>query len=196
MRELIRELNLKFLFAEKLSFEGNISNLFQNTSSIGMSPEEFRKEITEFLVISDKLNDSWELRIGRNNLNDEVPYLLKKGTKISSRGKIFSIEFHVIYHVSFCVPVLGFEAFASDGSSISYEDVWSLLKIEDSSRDLLSVLTQMDHPAHFRPLWTLHPCKTSEILEGITGNRIVAFLSATGPSIGLKLNLEYGLASL
>ncbi|XP_055687185.1 ubiquitin-like-conjugating enzyme ATG10 [Lutzomyia longipalpis] len=158
-----------------------------------MTPEEFRKEITEFVDISSKLHDSWELKIVKNKLDEEIPYLLKRGTKVSFGSGILCMEFHVTYHPSFCVPVLGFDAFTNDGSSLSYEEIWSLLKIEEKPRDLFSVLTQMDHPGLFRPIWTLHPCRTSEILKGVTGNRIIAFLSAIGPSIGLQLDLSYGL---
>ncbi|XP_059612846.1 ubiquitin-like-conjugating enzyme ATG10 isoform X1 [Phlebotomus argentipes] len=158
-----------------------------------MTPEEFRRDAGDFLDISDRLGDAWELKSVKNRLEEEVPFLLKRGTKVSSAEKIFSIEFHVTYHVSYQVPVLGFEAFASDGSSVRHEDVWKLLKIEEKPKDFFSVLTQMDHPALFRPIWTLHPCRTAEILESVTGNRIVAFLSAVGPSVGLSLDLAYGI---
>ncbi|GAB0097873.1 ubiquitin-like-conjugating enzyme ATG10 [Sergentomyia squamirostris] len=161
-----------------------------------MTPEEFKCEAIEFVKISDKLKDSWELKSVKNSLQEDVVYVVKRGTKVKCGGRIVAIEFHVIHQVSYQVPVLGLNTFTGDGSSISHEDIWSLLQIEDKSRDFLSVLTQMDHPALFTPLWTLHPCRTADLIEGVRGNKIIGFLSAMGPTVGLHLDLAYGMTNL
>lgn len=59
--------------------------------------------------------------------------------------------------------------------------------------EMLSILTQMEHPILFRPFLTLHPCRIAELLHGLPNseNKVLSFLSTIGPAIHLKFNLEY-----
>lgn len=104
---------------------------------------------------------------------------------------ILCYEFHVIYNISYQVPVLCFNAikpsklldvytqkeikifkiyFITDGSLLTLEECWKLFNKnnpECKTLDMGTVLTQMEHPILFKPFLTLHPCRTAEILSNL-----------------------------
>lgn len=79
------------------------------------------------------------------------------------------------------------------------ENIWSLFQHDQEKHytrdDMLTILTQMDHPIFFRPFVCLHPCRTSEILATTpkSRNRILTFISVMGPYLQLNLDNNYGL---
>lgn len=88
--------------------------------------------------------------------------------------------------------------FISDGALINLEDSWKLFNATIKSytrQEMLSILTQMDHPLLFKPFLCLHPCKTAEILGQTSDsqNKLVTFLSVFGPYVRLKLSAKYGM---
>lgn len=82
---------------------------------------------------------------------------------------------------------------------LSLESVWQLFQFQKDSQysreDMLSILTQMEHPVLFKPYMCLHPCRTAEILEQMphSKNRILTFISIMGPYLQLNLYNGYGL---
>ncbi|XP_055919202.1 ubiquitin-like-conjugating enzyme ATG10 [Eupeodes corollae] len=113
--------------------------------------------------------------------------------------ELFEIEYHVVYSTSYQVPVLYFRGSRSDGKPIGLEDAWNIFQNPSgdsrSRSDMLSTLTQSDHPVLFTPFLGLHPCRTAELLNqmGVSGNSILTFLSLMGPFVKLNLKNEYGL---
>lgn len=86
-----------------------------------------------------------------------------------------------------------------DGKPFNLEEIWHLFHVDKDAtitrEDMLSILTQMDHPILFRPYFCLHPCRTSELLAATpkSRNRILTFISVMGPYIHLNLDNNYGL---
>ncbi|GLH05100.1 Ubiquitin-like-conjugating enzyme ATG10 [Gryllus bimaculatus] len=91
-------------------------------------------------------------------------------------------EFHVLYSVSYCVPVLFFQM-----------GKWCLYR---SSGELLTLNSKEDyeHPLLRRPFYFLHPCGTESLLKILkpSWNPLVSWLMTIGPSIGLNICPLYG----
>ncbi|XP_006566643.1 ubiquitin-like-conjugating enzyme ATG10 isoform X6 [Apis mellifera] len=103
-------------------------------------------------------------------------------------------EHHVLWSMSYSVPVLYFNGWKSDFpgiNSISMEEAQSFvcdreLKYKD--------LSQAIHPILGTPFLYLHPCMSHELLQ-ITSkskNKLVSWLSTVAPAaLNLKLRPEY-----
>lgn len=92
--------------------------------------------------------------------------------------------------------------FFLDGKMITLDNAWQLFQFNKNTQysreEMLSILTQMEHPVKFKPFMCLHPCRTSEILAQtpLSKNRILTFISVMGPYLQLHLDNDYGLECL
>lgn len=182
---------------------------------------EFIEQAKEFIELSNKFGDSWKLESNSNNkecgtyllynqkistnfvsLTEETTSDKQNEIENQSNTEIINIQYHIIYSLSYQVPILFFKAYFSNGSIISLENAWKIFGnnfLSDNSNasksDLYSILTQMDHPILFKPFLCLHPCRTNEILSNTPNskNLIVTFISLMGPYVGLNLNESYGI---
>ncbi|KAM7345104.1 autophagy-related 10 [Cochliomyia hominivorax] len=160
---------------------------------------EFCKESLQFLEISKQLDDIWSWE--HKNPEVEGQSYLRYTKKIShpKTQEIIQIEYHIVYSISYQVPMLYIQAYGNDGKILSLESLWSLFQLvqdqQYSREDMLTILTQMDHPIYFRPFICLHPCRTSEILAATPKslNRVLTFISVMGPYLHLNLDNRYGL---
>lgn len=192
-----------------------------------MKWNDFLKSANDFLEISKSLNDNWNLVEKDNDegntylvykqkinvsllphdeklsneleeLEIEIPNEESSRTFVNTE-ELLEIEYHVVYSISYQVPVLYFKGFRNDGKPINLEDAWKIFKnpLADnkSQSTMLSILTQSDHPVLFTPFLGLHPCRTAELLNqmGVSENSILTFLSLMGPFVKLNLKNEYGL---
>lgn len=167
-----------WIIVEKDSNEGNTYLVYKQKIVIQSAEENLRDDLESREV--EESEDS------SNNMGE-------------STEDLFEIEYHVVYSISYQVPVLYFNGFRSDGKQLSLEDAWKIFKTplgESKTRaNMLSTLTQSDHPVLFRPFLGLHPCRTAELLNqmGKSENPILTFLSIMGPFVKLNLKNEYGL---
>lgn len=159
-----------------------------------ISEEDFVQQIKQ--ISSYPANkDEWVLKESSPEANT-LPYLIKRNHKMSCDHDIYNIEVHIVRHSSYCVPVLCFDAWRSDGTPIrEYDTIWSLFSSKLSgdylkSTDMFSTLTQIDHPVHQTPIWALHPCKTPYILESVSSssNVVLSFMSIFCPFLGINVD--------
>lgn len=192
-----------------------------------MSWMEFYENIKAILEKSDELGDKWEL-IGSKDPEDEgASYLVKKTHQLSRPclekfdyidaqpleiedtacvstqpeiDQTLLFEYHIVYHKSYCVPILCYNAYKSNGALMRIDEAWLTFNIQYQSfgnytpEYMRSVLTEMDHPILFKPFLTLHPCRTPELLAifSQSKNKVLTFLSTMGPAINLTLDIRYG----
>lgn len=105
-----------------------------------------------------------------------------------------SFVYHVVYHQSYQVPCLGFNVYRQgkfsihfelfkfcpksshsltcfiDGTSILLSDVWNYFRktnADVANKPMTEILTEMDHPVLFTPVFMLHPCQTSALLTSL-----------------------------
>ena len=56
-----------------------------------------------------------------------------------------------------------------DGLLVDLEQVWDIFQENEktvfSREELLSTITQAEHPVLFKPFFLLHPCKFHEVLK-------------------------------
>ncbi|EDW89248.1 ubiquitin-like-conjugating enzyme ATG10 [Drosophila yakuba] len=165
-----------------------------------LSWKDFLSQAKQFLEISQKLDDNWVLE---QKDSSEPNIYLKCSQKIKCQSgknnavELFSVEYHVVYSVSYQVPMLFFQAHRSDGSLLDVEATWKLFMPESKASDLHQILTQMDHPVLFRPFMALHPCRTADVLKQFgkpSGNQVLSFISLYGPHVQLHLQNAYGLS--
>ncbi|SPP75569.1 ubiquitin-like-conjugating enzyme ATG10 [Drosophila guanche] len=165
-----------------------------------MTWKEFLAQAQEFLKISEQLGDCWVLyEKDASEPNTFLKYSQKIKCKESNDGYVtlINVEYHVVYSVSYQVPMLLFQAHRSDGSLLDLEATWRVFMPDTASKDLYQMLTQTDHPVLFRPFMALHPCRTAEVLDQFgepSANRVLTFISLYGPHVQLQLANAYGLS--
>ncbi|XP_070497426.1 ubiquitin-like-conjugating enzyme ATG10 [Chironomus tepperi] len=183
--------------------------------SLNFDEDSFNERAKEFKKISDELNDTWEINEKMGKI-----YLTKK-QKISIQNKkeqdsefeeinnedisavnstpetIYSIEYHVVFHPSYQVPVLYFNAHSDDGRFVSLDDVSKIFvedyELKQYKDEIYQVISQADHPVLFKPFYMIHPCHIHEVLSKFpeSKNFILTFLTIYGPSIRLKIQEGY-----
>lgn len=116
-------------------------------------------------------------------------------------------DFHVVYSLSYGVPVLYFRAYSSDGQPLALHDIETdmpAITRQELSSFKWTFITQEDHPYLNHPWFTLHPCGTSEwmkmlfsrdtsamALGGVAIDRyMVSWFSVVSKAFGLQLPLE------
>ncbi|XP_021695105.1 ubiquitin-like-conjugating enzyme ATG10 [Aedes aegypti] len=182
-----------------------------------LTEEQFRDAAERFLERSHRIGDDWELVKSENGtyLTKRLKQTLKKekaetagedeelivddpslGRPTPSDEDVYQFEYHVVYSVSYQVPVLYFNAYKSDGTMLRLEEAWQGFRdlASESREQLRRTLTQMEHPILFRPFLALHPCRTAQVLGNVAtgcGNLLVAFISSYGPFVNLNLDVRY-----
>ncbi|XP_006619578.1 ubiquitin-like-conjugating enzyme ATG10 isoform X4 [Apis dorsata] len=148
--------------------------------------EEFLEDAEKFVQMSNYISDGWDLRGNKN-----IPDPFEATCPIE---KPLITEHHILWSMSYSVPVLYFNGWKSDFpgiNSISMEEAQSFvcdteLKYKD--------LSQAMHPILGTPFLYLHPCMSHELLQ-ITSkskNKLVSWLSTVAPAaLNLKLRPEY-----
>ncbi|CAG8556865.1 3648_t:CDS:2 [Paraglomus occultum] len=135
-------------------------------------------------------------------------------SSIDVPSECLTVDYHIIYSSSYRVPVLYFNAYYSNGSPLSIDDIFSHV-IEPSRRDDLrtagfnGAVSQQDHPTLMIPFYYLHPCETPFLLKNIVDNTrelseksvvhvdgyLRSWLSLIGPTAGIKVGIGLFLDS-
>ena len=62
---------------------------------------------------------------------------------------------------------------------------------------VMGALSMTDHPVTSTPTYFIHPCRTAEAMEAVTGGKdvtpeeyLLMWLGLVGPSVGLKFPIE------
>lgn len=201
---------------------GKIYEVILNSMAGVISLTDFVKDIHEILQHSQNIHDSWTLVSQNADLAHQ--FLLKKTQKLypvgtlcnaASAGSDGSVsddeqsvsgqscdmqllycEYHIVYSLSYSVPVMYFNIWGMNGKILSLEDVWTLLgKKLGVSHENWSFVTQQEHSILGKPFYHLHPCHTAEFMEKFQGtalkNYVACWLSIVGPAVGLDVELSY-----
>lgn len=115
--------------------------------------------------------------------------------------EVIHYEYHVLYSISYQVPVLYFRASFLDGRPLTLEEIWN--RVHGCYKPRLlhgpwETITQQEHPILGQPFFMLHPCRTNEFMSSVTGaanregNYITTWLSTVGPVVGISLPLSFG----
>lgn len=98
----------------------------------------------------------------------QVPCL---GFNVHRQGKFHDFYFeHKIFFVPQITSLCDTFLYYVDGSSIRLSDVWNYFRKTNSDlvcKPLTEILTEMDHPVLFTPVFMLHPCQTSTLLSSL-----------------------------
>ncbi|XP_063384407.1 ubiquitin-like-conjugating enzyme ATG10 [Cydia fagiglandana] len=163
-----------------------------------ISYEDFINAAEQFLKISQKINDGWQLL----QLQEDKSkiYLKKESFKLCERtgdSTLLKTEYVIFYNHSYGVPSFSFNVWNSTGALLTLENIRQMSFISISEKDFYSVVTQQEHPIFFRPYFMVHPCHTEELLlafKNKSKNIIVTFLGLITVLIKLDLPVEYGLS--
>lgn len=118
-----------------------------------LSNEEYLSSMSKFIVKSDKLYDEWEIaefkdvkylklskqRVIRNNIvapeKGDVQNITceqtlhcnsslgEENSNFGGQANVISLEYHIIYSISYCVPVLYIRGFDSSGSLLRIDQL-------------------------------------------------------------------------
>ncbi|CAN6688384.1 unnamed protein product [Malus baccata var. baccata] len=124
----------------------------------------------------------------------------------SSSPQVCYYDFHIVYSVSYRVPVLYFRSYYIDGQPLALEETEKdlpacLSKVLLESK--WTFITQEEHPYLKRPWYKLHPCGTSEWMKllfhgdnslpknGVAVEQyLVSWLSVVGQVVGIRIPFE------
>ncbi|ALC42268.1 CG12821 [Drosophila busckii] len=165
------------------------------TDLVSITWKDFLSQIKQFMDMSRQLDDSWSIY---EKDMEEPNTFLQYTQKLKCKNELISVEYHIVYSISYQIPMLYFQAHRSDGSMLNIEAVWELFVPEATRHklNLYEMLTQMEHPVLFRPYMALHPCRTAEVLAQFgeqSKNVVLTFISLYGPYVQLNLSNAYGL---
>lgn len=158
-----------------------------------LSWERFLEDATRFVDISNKFNDGWELKA----IHPSDPggqYLSKRELRIIKNSETYLWEYHILYSLSFEVPVLYFKISSPEGQMVNFQKVSDI--VYDGLTEILKKnISQCEHPLLKRPYYFLHPCKTCDLLwnDDINKNIIISWWSVISSIINIPLSIEYGL---
>lgn len=167
--------------------------------------EEFKKCAKEFLSLSSSIGDDWSMKrtdkdyfyLEKRNIVHNLTAHNSKNSEVHNPDPEdgFSVMvYHVIYSLSYSVPVLYFNAYHENGKLLSLDEIWNKIpKCYQSETDKWSTITQQDHPILGIPYFMIHPCYTADFMKNrSTTNYLISWLSTVGSLAGLQLSLEYG----
>ncbi|XP_020282847.1 ubiquitin-like-conjugating enzyme ATG10 isoform X2 [Pseudomyrmex gracilis] len=103
------------------------------------------------------------------------------------------IEHHILWSMSYGVPVLFFNGWKSDFSGINPVSVNEAQTVYSSQLNYME-LSQAIHPVVGTPFLQLHPCLSQELLRSMSKskNKLVSWLSCVAPAaLNLKIHPEY-----
>ncbi|RHZ56887.1 hypothetical protein Glove_396g107 [Diversispora epigaea] len=85
-----------------------------------------------------------------------------------------TVDYHIIYSTSYKVPVLYFNSYHNDGTSLLIDEIYSNLMQSSRINNIKTVgfnggISQQDHPTLSIPFYYLHPCETATLMKSIVG---------------------------
>lgn len=133
---------------------------------------------------------------GSNDFEDEFNFVLEEdpfeATCTIERPLV--TEHHVLWSVSYSVPVLYFNGWKSDFPGINPVSVEEAQSLVRGTELKYSDLSQAIHPQTGTPFLHLHPCMSRELLQvtSKSKNQLVSWLSTMAPvALGLRMRQEY-----
>ncbi len=109
------------------------------------------------------------------------------------------MSFHIVYHPTYRVPALFFEALRVDGTPCNLDDVLERMhprarELQESSTDLNTFITRDYHPYMHSFYYLVHPCQTALIMEELSFAAECSYLltwwSTISPLFSLGLDPE------
>ncbi|EFN66305.1 Autophagy-related protein 10 [Camponotus floridanus] len=185
--------------------------------------EEFLEDAERFLVVSDRISDGWEFRgdkgipgqaylfkrtkcfvpsdsIMKNDDDDDdddeefhVKFREDPHEVPSTLETPLITEYHILWSMSYGVPVIYFNRWKSYFPGINPMSVNEAQAIHDSKLNYME-LSQAIHPIVGTPFLQLHPCLSQELLRSMSKskNKLVSWLSCVAPAaLNLKIHPEY-----
>ncbi|KAJ2448401.1 hypothetical protein GGF42_005121 [Coemansia sp. RSA 2424] len=146
------------------------------------------------------------------DIEDDDPAATSPVYEHENAGHDMRIEYHAVYSATWRVPVLYVRVVAGNGEVVlDGEKVCDMVTDDAQVRQAMAAvpfggaLSVVDHPELGVPFLYLHPCHTAELLRAIapTGCRdtdvihvgpdeyLAAWLSLSGPAVGLALPICY-----
>ncbi|XP_077500542.1 autophagy-related 10 isoform X1 [Amblyomma americanum] len=185
--------------------------------------DEFLSCCREIEAVSATLGDGWSCVVAKEG-EPGFTYLEKKcsllfkpssgarwsdedwmqeadpGCAESHAEEVLQCVYHIVYSVSYGVPVMYFNVWRQDGSLLPLSEVWSLMPdcLQEQLRELRwTTVTQQEHPVQGVPFFQLHPCKTAQLMEQTRRrhtkhrNYLITWLSTIAPVVGLVVPVQY-----
>ncbi|XP_066582643.1 ubiquitin-like-conjugating enzyme ATG10 isoform X2 [Prorops nasuta] len=143
--------------------------------------------IDDGMVNSAEATDDWCEELG--SVLQEDPFV-----GASSPESPLITEHHILWSLSYSVPVLYFNAWKSDFSGMNVVSVEEVQKYLHHLDLKYTELSQAIHPIVGTPFLFLHPCMSHELLRNTakSKNQLVSWLSSVAPAaFHLNLNTEY-----
>lgn len=179
--------------------------------------EEFLDDANGLLSVSERIADGWELR--GNKVEPGGAYLYRRAKRFvpaeigpeadcdfalqrrdpfeaetTDHERPLLTEYHILWSMSYAVPVLYFNGWYSDFPGINPVTVEEAQRLTPGAELKYTELSQAMHPILGTPFLQLHPCMSRELLRitPSSKNKLVSWLSVMAPAaLGLKVKPEY-----
>ncbi|EYC15517.1 hypothetical protein Y032_0036g3188 [Ancylostoma ceylanicum] len=131
---------------------------------MAVSEPEFRRALSDFVFKIDQLGKSerWTLH------KSELGICAKQSVMVKFRGEAVNRQVHITYNSTYSVPVLWFNFYRRDGTPLSTSEVLEMSNNEDSM-DITQYISLNEHPILGVLFYNIHPCKTKDIMNELTG---------------------------
>ncbi|KAK0089174.1 hypothetical protein PV325_008753 [Microctonus aethiopoides] len=147
-------------------------------------------------VNNDLITGSVDGSYSMNNSNDMYKMSeVKDPFEASNDQEVpLIIEHHVLWSMSYSVPILLFNGYLSDFPGINPVSVELAQRLVHHGRLNYSELSQAIHPILGKTFLQLHPCMSKELIQNTSKskNKLVSWLSAVAPAaLNFQLKNEY-----
>uniref|UniRef100_A0A914ZZ89 Ubiquitin-like-conjugating enzyme ATG10 n=2 Tax=Parascaris univalens TaxID=6257 RepID=A0A914ZZ89_PARUN len=153
-----------------------------------ISEEEFLRDISE---IAENSDDSTRTEHRWTLVKHDHGVFCKNSSTIEYNNEAIVRHFHVTYSQSYGVPVLWFNFYRRDGSSLHLDDIVATVRADFRSAiesDLIRSISQNEHPYLGIMFYHIHPCRTHLVMRDIrSSNYVLSWLSIFGSPLRLSL---------
>ncbi|KAG9305555.1 hypothetical protein G9A89_003618 [Geosiphon pyriformis] len=157
---------------EKLKGFGYLSCMTLIQRIIPKSVKESEKDTKADKCTLENFQDDNEFQLIEEIEDPSVLYQSCNSVQGENARECLMVDYHILYSSSYKVPVLYFNAYRSDGSILTLDQIYTNL-IEPSRLDDLRTagfnggLSQQDHPTLMLPFYFLHPCETASLMKTV-----------------------------
>ncbi|PAA66000.1 hypothetical protein BOX15_Mlig004291g6, partial [Macrostomum lignano] len=149
-----------------------------------LSRSAFNEALPQLLArLSGRL--SWPMRLATVGAESDTPVMELQTSFLvagpaadasDSAPVLVQVRLHIGFSSAYACPVLHFCLSQPDGVPLAASDAADFVRVNVESStgeaagqlDLASVLSQVPHPQLGCPMYTLHPCRTAELIGRLT----------------------------
>lgn len=105
----------------------------------------------------------------KNDLLTVFPWLRWNQKTSCLNGRKDNIEISINYDFIYEIPKILFLVYSDENLLLEFSEVWSLVSkhFQETGRNMMEVISQVEHPVTSLPMYTFHPCNFGSLLNSV-----------------------------